>query len=117
MHFNTAHRVITFTVDDDKFTTKPAIGAGVIFNLQQTMQQFKDSGAGSPASAFNELKEVYRRILTEESWAVFESRLDGDCDDGVVPIDVTHLFEITRWIIGEGLGKGHLPQASSSQDG
>lgn len=113
MHFNTTRRVITFTVDEDEFATKPAIAAGVVFGLQTSMKDFKSENEKKRDAAYENLKQTYKRILNAESWALFEPRIDGDCEDDVVPIDVTQLMEITRWIIGEGLGKGRSQPASS----
>lgn len=117
MHFNTTRRVLTFTVDEDKFETKPAIAAGVVFGLQSSMKDFKSDNDTNRDKAYENLKQTYKRILSAESWALFEPRIDGDCDDDVVPIDALQLFEITRWVLGEGLGKGHSQPASSSQGG
>lgn len=117
MHFNTTRRVLTFTVDEDEFTTKPAIAAGVVLNLQNAMKDFKSENEKKRDGAYDNLKKVYKRILDNESWALFEPRIDGDCDDDVVPIDTMQLMEITRWVIGEGMGKGRSPQPPTSQPG
>lgn len=117
MHYNTTRRVVTFTVDDDEFTTKPAIPAGVVFTLQQRMRSFKSDNEAKRDQAYEDLKSTYQKILTADSWELFEPRLEGECDDDTVPIDAMLLMQITRDIIAEGLGKGRSEPATSSQDG
>lgn len=111
MHFTTTPRVTRFSVDEDQLTTKAALPAEVLFNLQGA---FRDLGKkdGDHAAAFQKLKKLYARILTSESYALFEPRITGECDDDTVPIDSMQLIEITKWLISE-MGKGNLPQSGS----
>lgn len=111
MHFTTTPRVTSFTVDEDEFTTKAALPAEVLFRLQGA---FRALGAkdGDQDAAFQKIKKLYARILTAESYALFEPRVTGECDDDVTPIDGLMLAEITKWIIGE-MGKGSSPRPAS----
>lgn len=119
MHFSTKPRIITFDVDGEQYTTKPAVAAQVIAEFQAAITTFgsKDVSGAERLQAFMDLKEVYRRILTPESYALFEPRVSGDVEDGTVPIDLLMLLDITRWLVAEGLGKGHIQQSSSSTSG
>jgi hypothetical protein len=116
MDFTTTKNKLDFTVDGVKFETKHAIAAGVIFRLQGTFVKMgnkrEDAGA-ERAEAFEELKQVYEKILTKAAWKRFEPLLEGNCDDKTTPIDPMTLVDITQWIVGEGLGKGNTqPQDS-----
>lgn len=111
MHFTTTPSVTTFTVDEDSFTTKAALPAEVLFKLQGS---FRALGAkdGDQDKAFQQIKKLYERILTSESYALFEPRVTGECDDDTVPIDGLLLVEITKWLITE-MGKGSSPRPAS----
>lgn len=114
MHFSTTPRVTTFTVDDDTFTTKAALPAEVLFKLQGAFAGIANkNGSGQDREqAVDKLKNLYARILTAESYALFEPRVTGECDDDTVPIDGMMLVEITKWLIGE-MGKGSSPRPAS----
>lgn len=114
MHFTTTPRVVTFTVDDDEYTTKAALPAEVLFKLQGAFGSLANkSGTGEDREkAIEHLKKLYERILTAESYALFEPRVSGDCDDDTVPIDAMMLVEITKWLIAE-MGKGSSPKPVS----
>jgi hypothetical protein len=116
MDFTTTRNKLDFTVDGVKFETKNAIAAGVIFRLQGTFVKMGDKreDAGTQRlEAFEELKQVYEKILTKAAWKRFEPLLEGTCDDKSTPIDPMTLINITQWIVGEGLGKGSTPQQDS----
>lgn len=112
MDFTTVKNKLDFTVDGQKFETKNAIAAGIIFRLQGTFVKMgdkrEDAGA-KRAEAFEELKQVYEKILTKAAWKRFEPLLEGTCDDKTTPIDPMTLIGITQWIVGEGLGKDDTP--------
>ena len=114
MHFTTTPRVTTFTVDDDEFRTKAALPAEVLFKLQGAFSGLADKNATGTdrEQAVDKLKRLYERILTAESYALFEPRITGECDDDTVPIDAMMLVDITKWLIGE-LGKGNSPRPAS----
>lgn len=114
MHFTTTPKVVTFTVDDDKFQTKAALPAEVLFKLQGVFTAFADKNRDGSAreKSIDNLKTLYSRILTAESYALFEPRLTGDCEEPTVPIDAGMLVEITKWLISE-MGKGSTPPPSS----
>lgn len=114
MHFTTTPRVVTFTVDDDKYSTKAALPAEVLFKLQGAFSAIANkNGTGEDREkAIDRLKKMYARILTAESFALFEPRVTGECDDDTVPIDAMMLVEITKWIIAE-MGKGSSPKPVS----
>lgn len=118
MHFTTTPRVTTFTVDEDEYTTKAALPAEVLFKLQGAFTGIANkSGNGADrAQAFDRIKALYARILTAESWALFEPRVTGECDDDTVPIDAMMLVDITKWLIAE-MGKGSTPPPDSSHAG
>lgn len=111
MHFTTTPKVTTFSVDEDTFTTKAALPAEVLFKLQGA---FRALGAkdGDQDAAFQRIKKLYERILQSESYALFEPRVTGECDDDTVPIDGMMLVEITKWLISE-MGKGSSPRPAS----
>jgi hypothetical protein len=116
MDFTTRKNKLDFTVDEEKFHTKSAIAAGIIFNLQGTFAKLgndKKSAAVGRSEAFDELKSVYSKILTQESWKRFEPLIEGTCDDDSTPIDPLTLIDITQWLIGEGLGKDTTPPQDS----
>jgi hypothetical protein len=118
MDFTTTKNKLDFTVDGAKFYTKNAIAAGVIFKLQGTFSKLgnkkEDAAAGAErAEAYEELKRVYVKILTKDAWKRFEPLIEGTCDDKLTPIDMLKLIEITQWLIGEGLGKDHMPPQDS----
>lgn len=114
MHFTTTPKVVSFTVDDDRFQTKAALPAEVLFKLQGVFTSFADKGrdGAGRAQSIDSLKSMYARILTAESYALFEPRLTGDCEEPTVPIDAGMLVEITKWLISE-MGKGSTPPPSS----
>lgn len=111
MHFTTTPRVTTFTVDTDEYTTKAALPAEVLFKLQGAFRGLA-SKDGDQDRAFQQIKKLYERILTVESYALFEPRVTGECDDDVTPIDGMMLVEITKWLISE-MGKGSSPRPAS----
>lgn len=116
MDFTTTRNKLDFTVDGVKFETKNAVAAGIIFRLQGTFVKLGDKredAIAERAEAFEELKQMYEKILTKAAWKKFEPMIEGTCDDKVTPIDPMKLVEITQWIVGEGLGKGSTPQQDS----
>jgi hypothetical protein len=120
MDFTTRKNKLDFTVDGEPFQTKKAVAAGVLFKLQGTFSKLGNDKANAGKEreeAYEELKSVYDKILTKEAWQRFEPRIEGTCPDGVVPIDMMKLIEITQWLIGEGLGKDLTQQPDSSQAG
>lgn len=110
MHFNTTPRVVTFTVDTDEYRTKGALPAEVLFKLKSAFSGLKDSK--DQEVHFEKIKELFARILTAESFALFEPRITGECDDDTVPIDSMMLIDISRYIITES-GKGNTPPPAS----
>lgn len=114
MHFTTTPRVVTFTVDEDEYTTKSALPAEVLFKLQGAFSGIANkNGTGDDREkSVEKLKQLFARILTAESYALFEPRVTGECDDDTVPIDAMMLVEITKWIISE-MGKGSSPRPVS----
>jgi hypothetical protein len=115
MHFTTTPRIVTFTVDDDEYSTKAALPAEVLFKLQGAFAGIaeKDSTGAEREKAFDRLKKMYARILSTDSYALFEPRLTGDYDDdSIVPIDAMMLVDITKQLIAE-MGKGSSPKPDS----
>lgn len=114
MDFTTRKNELDFTVDGQEFQTKNAIASGIIFRLQGTFAKLGEKNAAAErGEAFDELKNVYSKILTTESWQRFEPLIEGDCDDKATPIDPLTLIDITQWLIGEGLGKEATPPQDS----
>lgn len=114
MDFTTRKNKLDFTVDGKKFHTKNAVASGIIFRLQGTFARLGEKSAvADRGAAFDELKNVYSKILTNESWVRFEPLIEGDCDDKATPIDPLTLIDITQWLIGEGLGKEVTPPQDS----
>jgi len=114
MDFTTRKNKLDFTVDGQAFQTKSAIASGIIFRLQGTFSKLGEKDqASSRGEAFDELKVVFSKILTQEAWARFEPLLEGDSPDDATPIDTTTLVEIVQWLIGHGLGKDHMPPQDS----
>ena len=114
MDFTTRKNKLDFTVDGVQFHTKNAIASGIIFRLQGTFAKLGDkSDKADRGDAFDELKKAYQKILTQAAWKKFEPLLEGTCDDKSTPIDTETLVDITQWIIGEGVGKGHTPPQDS----
>ena len=114
MDFTTRKNKLDFKIDGKQFHTKNAIASGIIFRLQGTFEKLGEKGeAQLRGEAFDELKEVYSKILTQASWKQFEPLIEGTCDDKLTPIDPLTLVDITQWIIGEGLGKGPTPPQDS----
>jgi hypothetical protein len=111
MHFTTTPKRTTFTVDDDEYQTKAALPAEVLFKLQNAFRGIA-SKDGDQEKAFEKIKALYSRILTAESFALFEPRITGECDDDVTPIDGMLLVEITKSLIAE-MGKGSSPRPAS----
>lgn len=114
MDFTTRKSKLDFTIDGEQFDTKNAIAAGVIFDLQALISSIGNKdGKKSNQHLFAEMKRTYARILTAESFARFEPLIDGDCDDNETPVDAMLFIEITKWLIGEGLGKGRTAKQPS----
>lgn len=114
MDFTTRKNKLDFTIDGTKFNTKNAVASGIIFRLQGTLAKLGDMEAvGERGEAFDELKSVYEKILTRESWKRFEPLLEGDCEDKQTPIDPLTLVDITQWLVGEGMGKELTPPQDS----
>lgn len=114
MDFTTRKNKLDFTIDDAKFHTKNAVASGIIFRLQGTLAKLGDVEAVTGrGEAFDELKNVYAKVLTKESWGRFEPLIEGTCDDDETPIDPLTLVDITQWLIGEGLGKELTPPQDS----
>lgn len=114
MDFTTRKNKLDFTVDGKQFHTKNAIASGIVFRLQGTFAKLGEKEAVTErGDAFDELKNVYGKILTSESWKRFEPLIEGTCDDKSTPIDPLTLVDITQWLIGEGLGKEHTPPQDS----
>lgn len=111
MHFTTTPRVTSFTVDEEEYQTKAALPAEVLFKLQNAFRGIAAKD-GDQERAFEKIKSLYSRILTAESFALFEPRITGECDDDVTPIDGMLLVEITKALISE-MGKGSSPQPAS----
>jgi len=112
--YSTSRNPVTFEVDGELYTTKPSLAAEVIFDLEEVMSAFADRSTRQ--RAFQDLKTQYRRILTAESYALFEPRISGDCDDGAPPIDAITLVNITKDIMTD-MGKGQSQQPASSAAG
>lgn len=114
MDFTTRKNKLDFTVDGQEFQTKNAIASGIIFRLQGTFAKLggKDE-VESRGEAFDELKSVYSKILTQDAWTRFEPLLEGTGSDDATPIDPLTLVDITQWLIGEGLGKEATPPQDS----
>jgi hypothetical protein len=119
MDFTTTKNRLDFTIDGTAFESKNAIAAGVIFDLQALITAFgnKESRGIKQQQIFVDMKAIYERILTAESFARFEPLIDGHCEDEETPVDAMLFIEITKWIIGEGLGKGRMAKQPSSQAG
>lgn len=114
MDFTTRKNKLDFTVDGQEFHTKNAIASGIIFRLQGTFAKLGEKGeVAARGEAFEELKDVYSKILTQEAWARFEPLLEGTGADDITPIDPLTLVDITQWLIGEGLGKEATPPQDS----
>lgn len=114
MDFTTRKNKLDFTIDGEQFESKNAIAAGVIFDLQQLISMFADKERkSSQQQLYREMKQIYERILTAESFARFEPLIDGECEDDETPVDAMLFIEITKWIIGEGLGKGRTAKQPS----
>lgn len=114
MDFTTRKNKLDFTVDGQAFQTKQAIASGVIFRLQGTFAKLGEKDeVTARGEAFDELKDVFAKILTHEAWTRFEPLLEGTGDDEHTPIDTLTLIDITKWIVGEGLGKDHMPPQDS----
>ena len=114
MDFTTRKNKLDFTIDGEQFHTKNAIASGIIFRLQGTFAKLGDKEAVlERGDAFDDLKAVFAKILTKESWVRFEPLIEGTCDDEQTPIDPLTLVDITQWLIGEGLGKGNTPPQDS----
>ena len=114
MDFTTRKNKLDFTVDGAEFHTKNAVAAGIIFRLQGTFAKLGGKEAIVERSdAFDDLKKVYEKILTSESWKRFEPLIEGDCDDKQTPVDPLTLVDITQWLIGEGMGKEPMPPQDS----
>ncbi len=114
MDFTTRKNKLDFTVDGQEFHAKNAIASGIIFRLQGTFAKLgeKDEVAAR-GEAFEELKSVYSKILTQDAWVRFEPLIEGTGDDDLTPIDPLTLVDITQWLIGEGLGKEVTPPQDS----
>jgi len=114
MDFTTRKNKLDFTVDGQEFQTKSAIASGIIFRLQGTFAKLGEKDeVTSRGEAFEELKNVYSKILTQEAWSRFEPLIEGNCADDMTPVDPLTLVDITQWLIGEGLGKETTPLPSS----
>lgn len=114
MDFTTRKNKLNFTVDGQEFQTKQAIASGVIFRLQGTFAKLGEKDeVTARGEAFDELKDVFAKILTHEAWTRFEPLIEGTGADDVTPIDPLTLVDITQWLIGEGLGKEVTPPQDS----
>ncbi len=114
MDFTTRKNKLDFTIDGEQFESKNAVAAGVIFDLQQLISMFADKERkSSQQQLYREMKKIYERILTAESFVRFEPLIDGECEDDETPVDALLLIDITKWIIGEGLGKGRTANQPS----
>lgn len=92
---------VTFKVDEDEFEAIPAnrLPAGI---LGKYFEQINNS------QLFAAHEDFFKAVLTEESFKVFEDRLNSKES----PIPITTLGDIASWLLGEVYMSGEATEES-----
>lgn len=107
--FTTRTEPIRFRIDDDLFEAASDIPAATMFRLADMRKNLNSDDRGE---RFEGLKTIFRELLTDESYALFEGRL-GSREK---PIGTKTMNEVLEWLTGEGYGLRPTQPSPSSPE-
>jgi len=105
--YTTKKIAIDFEIDDDKFYLREVIPAGVLFEFANIQGRMAEAAENPNTSIADVILDAFSKILTEESFEVFNARFFGAAE---VPIDFPTFQEVAQDVLEEVAGKGPSPK-------
>ncbi len=106
--FTSRRPLISFEVDDEKFTAVGTVPAEMMKHLMGNAEKLKT--AENFEAQYDAILAIVEAVLLPESLVVFRARL-GDVEN---PIDFDALSEVSTWLVAEVYSRRPTPSPSPS---